>query len=77
MYPAPINGIIFGIILIVFRKKICELLQKSYEKFLKYEDGVKALNMKFTIRPIFITILGGLILIVSIFGLIQIVGNSN
>ncbi len=55
MYPAPINGIIFGIVLIVFRKKICILLQKSFENFPKYEDGVKTLNIRFTIRPIFMT----------------------
>ena len=75
MYPAPINGIILGIVLVVFRKKVCELLQKSYEKLPKYEDGVKALNMKFTIRPIFITILGSLILIISIVVLFQGIGS--
>ena len=52
------------------------MLQKSYEKFPKYEDGVKSLNMKFTIRPIFITILESIILIVSIVGIFQVVGNS-
>jgi hypothetical protein len=77
MYPASINGIIFGVVLIVFRKKVCMLLQKTYENFPKYDNGVKALNMKFTIRPIFITILGGLIVPVSIVGLFQFIGNSN
>ena len=75
MYPEPINGIILGILLIVFRNKVCMFLQRVYEKFPKYEDGVKMLNIKFTIRPIFITILGSLILIISIFALIQVVGN--
>ena len=77
MYPAPINGIIFGVVLIVFRKKVCMLLQKLFEYFPKYENGIKTLNMKFTIRPIFITILGGLIVLVSIVGLFQFIGNSN
>jgi len=75
MYPAPINGIIFGIVLIVLRKKICILLQKSFEKFPKYEDGVKVLNIRFTIRPIFITVMGSLILIFSIIGLFQMIGS--
>ena len=55
MYPAPINGILFGIALIVFRNKICMFLQKSYEKFPKYKDGEKTFKFKYTIRPIFIT----------------------
>jgi hypothetical protein len=69
MYPVPINGIIFGVVLIVCRKKVCMLIQKFFEIFPEYENGVKALNMKFTIRPIFITILGGLIVLLSIVGL--------
>ena len=73
MNPAPITGILFGFTLIVFRNKICMFLQKFYERFPKYEDGEKTFKFKYTIRPIFITTLGCLILIFSIIGLLQVV----
>jgi hypothetical protein len=75
MFLTSINGIIIGIALIVFRKKVCVFLQKTYEKFPKYEDGIKTFNIKFTVRPFFITILGSIIIFMSIVGLIQVIGS--
>ena len=66
---APIIGLIIGIIIIIFRTNVCEYLQKTYENFPQNKEAVESLNIKFTIRPIFITILGVIISLFSLFAL--------
>ena len=66
----PLFGIVIGVLFIIFRERICTLLQIFFEKFPKYEDGVKALNINFSIRPVFIFALGVLLIFVSIIGVI-------
>lgn len=66
-----LGGVAVGIGLIVFRNSACALLQKSYEKFPKYEEGVKSVRIKFSIRPIFIIVLGIIVLMFSLVGLLQ------
>jgi len=73
MYLTQINGIIFGLVLIIFRKQVSVFIQKGFEKFPKYEEGVKDFNIKFTVQPLYVSILGSLILAVSIFGLFTII----
>ena len=61
-----IFGILLGICLIIFREKISKFITNVYEKFPKYENGVKDLNLKFELRPIYIAFLGICVCIVSI-----------
>ena len=75
-YIGPIQGIIVGILLIVFRCKVSILLRKSVERFPKYKDGEETFNLKYGIRPIFIIILGALFILISCHGLFAILMNS-
>lgn len=68
---APINGLILGIALILFRDKACKYLQKTYEHFPQNKDAVESLNIKFKIRPTFIAILGLIVSLFSLFALIR------
>ena len=67
---APISGIIIGILLIAFRKPVSQCVESCYRRFPKYEDGVKALNIKFSIRPVYITVFGLVIAMFSLIGLL-------
>ena len=62
--------IIFGILAIIYRQKVSIFIQKAYEKFPKYEDGVKAFKISFTVRPVFITILATIWILISLMSLI-------
>jgi hypothetical protein len=71
-YVGPIQGIVVGVLLIVFRDKVAIFLRKSVERFPKYKDGEKTFNLKYSIRPIFIIILGVLFILISCYGLFTI-----
>ena len=62
--------IIFGILAIIYRQKVSIFIQKTYEKFPKYEDGIKACKISFTVRPVFITILAVIWILISLMSLI-------
>ena len=62
--------IIAGILAIIYRRKVSFFIQKAYEKFPKYEDGVKAFKISFTVRPVFITILAVIWILISLMSLI-------
>ena len=62
--------VIIGILAIIYRRKVSLFIQKAYEKFPKYEDGVKAFKISFTVRPIFITILAAIWILISLISLI-------
>jgi len=68
----PLRGVALGLVFIMFRKQIASGLTKFYEKFPKWEEGVKILNLKFTVRPIFILLFGSIIIFVSIVALIKL-----
>lgn len=72
-YLGPLQGLIIGLILIIFNEKASQFIQKAFEKFPKYENGVKSLNMKFDIRPIYVIILGLIFLLIAIAGFIEII----
>jgi len=59
-YLIPINGLIIGAFRILFRKWVSKWLQNAYEKFPKYEDGIKASDLSFSVEPVFVLILGAL-----------------
>jgi len=72
-YLGPLQGIIIGLCLIIFKEKVSRFLQKAFEKFPKYEDGAKSLNMKFEVRPVYLTILGLIFILISIAGFFEII----
>lgn len=57
---------LLGLMIIIFRKQISEKIQASYERMPKYESAFKEFNIRFTVRPIFITILGSIVLTLGI-----------
>lgn len=63
----PTIGFFVGVSIMLFRNVIVSFLEKSYEKFPRYDDGIKTLKFRFKIRPIFIVVLG---LIISVFSII-------
>jgi len=63
-------SITIGILAIIYRRKVSLFIQKTYEKFPKYEDGVKAFKISFTVRPVFITILAVIWILISLMSLI-------
>ncbi len=67
----PTIGLFIGLSIILFRKIIAALLENSYEKFPKYNDGIKTFKIRFKVRPAFIAILGLLISVFSIIGFIN------
>ena len=66
----PLASFIFGLLIIFFRKKVGKYITKAYEKFPKYENGVKAFNISFSVRPVYVAIMGVIICVVSLLGLI-------
>jgi len=63
-------SIIVGILAIIYRRKVSLFIQKVYERFPKYEDGVEAFKINFSIRPVFITILAAIWILISLISLI-------
>ena len=61
----PCVGVLAGLVLIRFREPISIFLEKFYRKFPKYEDGIKTLNVRFEVRPVFVTSLGIIIILFS------------
>jgi hypothetical protein len=57
-YLGPIQGFIIGVILIVFRHKIANYIEKAVTLFPKHEDGSKALNYQYSVKPVYLIILG-------------------
>jgi hypothetical protein len=68
-------GIIIGILIIIFRKKISRNIEKYYQRFPKYNEGVKSLKLKLSIRPLFIGAIGYILIFFSIYSFFYIVLN--
>jgi len=66
----PLISLIVGILVIIFRNKIGLYIQKSYESFPQYKDGVKTFKMKFSVKPAYIVIVGIIIFFFSFISLI-------
>lgn len=75
-YLGPLQGFIIGLCLIIFNKKLSHMIQKTFEKFPQYEDGVKSLNIKFEMRPGYITVLGLIFILIAIVGYFEIIGEA-
>jgi ABC-type lipoprotein release transport system permease subunit len=70
-FPKPIIGVLLGLCIIFFRKKISIYIERFYKNFPQNKDAVETLNIKFEIRPIFIAILGAVLILMSVLGLIK------
>ncbi len=68
----PLKGIILGLLFIIFRNQVARGLTKFYQKFPEWEEGVKILNLTFSVKPVYITMLGAVIILVSIVALLQL-----
>ena len=66
----PLISFIVGILSIIFRNKICLYVQKSYENFPQYKDGVQTFKMQFSVRPVYIVVVGIIICLFSFISLI-------
>jgi len=67
-YLGPLQGLIVGLCLIIFKEKISLLFQKAFEKFPKFEDGVNSLNMNLEVRSVHVMIIGLIFIAISIAG---------
>lgn len=70
---SPMLGFVIGLCLIMFKEKVSQFLRKVFEKFPKYEDGAKSLNMRFEVHPGYITILGLIFILIAIGGFLEII----
>ena len=68
----PTIGFFVGVSIILFRRIIIAYLEKSYEKFPKYDDGVKTFDIGFKVKPIFVIVLGLIISMFSIIGFMNV-----
>ena len=66
----PIQGFLVGLLLIVFRKIVAVYIEKAFKKFPKYEEGTKSLHYQYVVKPIYITILGGIFILIALGGFI-------
>jgi hypothetical protein len=66
----PLISFIVGILVIIFRKKIGLYIQKSYESFPQYKDGVQTFKMQFSVKPVYIIVVGTIICLFSFISLI-------
>jgi hypothetical protein len=64
----PLIGLFVGVSLILFRKRTASLIEKAYKRLPKYEDGVRAFDVKFEVRPMLVLVLG---LIIGIFSVMS------
>ena len=68
----PILGIIWGGLIIIFRNRLSVYLERFYNKFPKYKNGIKTFNLEFKIKPYFFGALGSVIIIYSVLGLLAL-----
>jgi hypothetical protein len=72
-YLWPIPSFVIGVLLIVFRKNVATWISKIVEAvFPRWKSGVKYLNWKSSVKPVFIAMLGVVYIIVAILGVIEI-----
>ena len=67
--PSPFGGIVIGAMIVLFRQKIAELLEKNYKNFPQNQSIIEPYKLSYKVRPIFVMIIGLVISIFSILGL--------
>ena len=67
----PTIGFFAGVSIILFRRIIVAYLEKTYEKFPKYDDGVRTFDIRFKVKSIYVVILGLIISMFSIIGFVN------
>ena len=65
-FVGPVIGLALGIFIIIFRKNLSTFIEQFYNKFPKYEDGVKTFSLHFGIRPLFVGAFGLVIIVFSV-----------
>jgi hypothetical protein len=71
-FAGPVIGIALGIFITIFRKNLSKFIERFYNKFPKYENGVKTFNLHFVIRPLFVGAFGLVIIGFSVISFIII-----
>ena len=67
----PIIGFLVGITMVFFRNRIASFLEDTFMRFPKSDDGIKAFNIRFEVRPGFVVTLGLVISLFSILGFLS------
>ena len=68
----PIQGFLIGVLLIVYRHNATAYVQKAFTKFPKYEDGANSLKYQYSVKPLYIVILGIIFIVIAVGGFISI-----
>jgi hypothetical protein len=71
-YLGPTQGFLIGVLLIVFRNKVAIYLEKIFIKFPKYRDGAKSLNYQYSVKPIYLVILGVIFILIAMGGFVSL-----
>ncbi len=71
IFPGPLMGITYGILLIIFRKKISIYLEKAYQKFPTNKISEQFYKLSYKVNPIYIAILGIIIIAFGVIGMFQ------
>ena len=64
----PVLGFIIGFLIVIFGEKAIRYRTWLYQKFAKYQDAIKTLNLRLEAKPYFVGILGFVILLFGIVG---------
>lgn len=66
LLPEQLKGVLYGLLLIIFRKKISIFLEKVYKNFPIIGKIGSQYGISYRVNPIYITIFGVVIIAVSI-----------
>lgn len=70
-YLGPIQGFIVGTLLIVFRSQVAAYIEKGMTRFPKYEDGEKHFKLQYSVKPIYLVVLGVIFILIATAGLLS------
>lgn len=73
IYFGPLQGLIIGLLLLFFKEKISFFAKNTLEKFPKYQDGIKLLNINLDVRPAHIMIIGLIFIFLAVAGFLKII----
>lgn len=72
-YLAVIKGFVFGVLLIVFRNQIALFIENVMTRFPKYQDGESHFKWKYSVRPVYLAMLGSIFIFVALRVLLSII----
>jgi hypothetical protein len=62
LFPPQLKGVVIGLLFIIFRKPVSAFLEKVYQKFPTNKISGQFYKMSYRVRPVFLTILGVIII---------------